>query len=115
MPYDDRSDDPDETDCENTLGGRLTHARDTAALTLAMVAKRMDIHPATLNYWEADRAAPALSTLRRLAAVLGVSPIWLLTGTGEGPGPKDLDHLPMEMMSRHVGRKTHRTPRPERT
>ena len=114
MPYDERFDDPDETDCENTLGGRLIHARDTAALSLSLVAKRMEIHPATLNYWEADRAAPSLPTLRRLAAILGVSPIWLLTGSGEGPGHKSADRLPVEVLSRHVGRKTHRTPRPDR-
>lgn len=113
MPYDDRFDDAHGADSEDTLGGRLTHARDAAALSLARVAKHMDIHPATLNYWEADRAAPALTTLRRLAAVLGVSPVWLLTGTGNGPGRKGIDHLPMQLMSRHVGRKTHRTPRPD--
>lgn len=118
MPYDDHFDDrysDRDADCENTLGGRLIHARDTAALSLAKVAKQMDIHPATLNYWEADRAAPALPTLRRLAAILGVSPVWLLTGCGEGPGDRNAEAVPLALVSRHVGRKAHRTPRPDRS
>lgn len=108
MPYFDLLDDAGHADSDDTLGGRLTLARDAAGMTLEMVAHRMGIHAATLHYWEADRAAPDLIPLRKLAAILGVSPMWLLTGMGEGPDSV-ADVLPL--VSRRFNRKILRKPK----
>ena len=96
-------------DMEDTLGGRLAHARDSAGLTLEKVAREMNLHPATINYWEADRAAPSPESLERLAGVLGVSTLWLKTGFGNGPENHPLpEDVPAPVMSRAVNRKATR-------
>lgn len=96
-------------DMEDTLGGRLAHARDSAGLTLEKVAREMNLHPATINYWEADRAAPSSDSLEKLAAILGVSALWLKTGFGNGPEDAiTSDDLPSPAVSRAITRRNFR-------
>nr|WP_316654257.1 helix-turn-helix transcriptional regulator [uncultured Gellertiella sp.] len=114
MPHFDYTEDAKQPESDDTLGGRLTLARDYARMTLAMVARQMDVHAATLNYWEADRAAPNLQSLKKLAAILSVSPIWLLTGEGDGPGDHLAEPLTLPLVSRNAIRKVTRRPRASR-
>lgn len=72
-------------DTNDTLGGRLSAARDLAALSLESLAARLGVDRDIVHTWESDRAAPEPSRLSDLASVLGVSPMWLMTGVGEGP------------------------------
>lgn len=74
---------PDASD--DTLGGRLSSARDAAGVSLADLANQLGVRHETLQAWEADRAEPRPSRLVNLAGILGVSPMWLMTGQGEGP------------------------------
>ncbi len=70
---------------EDTLGGRIVHAREAQDLTTSQLARRMGIKTETLQEWETDRAEPRSNRLLTLAGMLNVSPTWLLTGAGESP------------------------------
>lgn len=69
----------------DTLGGRLSRARDAACLSSAQLARRIGVQPTTLQAWERDRSQPRANRLSMLAGVLNVSPSWLLCGVGTGP------------------------------
>ncbi|NKN38963.1 helix-turn-helix domain-containing protein [Agrobacterium sp. a22-2] len=86
---------PDASD--DTLGGRLSAARDAAGIDLKTLANRLGVKHETLHSWEADRSEPRPSRLLNLAGILGVSPMWLMTGNGEGPVEND-GQLPVEAM-----------------
>lgn len=74
-------------DCadEDTLGGRISFGRETAGLTVDDAATRLGVLSESWDAWERDRDVPRGSRLTMMAGVLGVSPSWLLTGSGAGP------------------------------
>lgn len=76
---------PDGYDEADTLGGRITRARDLAALTLEDAASHIGVTAETLAEWENDRSEPRANKVMTLAGVLGVSPAWLISGAGEAP------------------------------
>ncbi|MDP2120591.1 MAG: helix-turn-helix transcriptional regulator [Hoeflea sp.] len=69
----------------DTLGGRITRARDLAGLTLSDAASHIGVTDETLGEWESDRSEPRANKIMTLAGVLGVSPAWLISGVGEAP------------------------------
>ena len=71
----------------DTLGGRITRARDMAALSLQETASRIGVTDETLSEWESDRSEPRANKIMTLAGILGVSPAWLISGVGEAPQP----------------------------
>jgi len=71
---------------DDTLGGRLSAARDAAGITVELLAGQLGVRKETILAWESDRSEPRPSRLVKLAGIFGVSPLWLMTGTGEGPG-----------------------------
>jgi transcriptional regulator with XRE-family HTH domain len=75
----------DTYDDGDTLGGRITRARDLASLTLEEAASRIGVTDETLSEWESDRSEPRANKVMTLAGVLGVSPAWLISGAGEAP------------------------------
>jgi transcriptional regulator with XRE-family HTH domain len=75
----------DNETADDTLGGRLAHARDAAGLTTKELAARLGVASKTVANWESDRAEPRSNRLSRLAGLLGVSPTWLLAGRGAAP------------------------------
>jgi HTH-type transcriptional regulator, cell division transcriptional repressor len=75
-----------------TLGDRLAAAREAAGLSQSALAMRLGVRQKTLRSWEEDQSEPRANRLQMLAAMLGVSLRWLLTGEGEGvspPAPSD--------------------------
>ncbi|WP_422369906.1 helix-turn-helix domain-containing protein [Hoeflea sp.] len=76
---------PETYDDGDTLGGRITHARDLAGLTVEEAASRIGVTTETLSEWETDRSEPRANKIMTLAGVLGVSPAWLISGTGDAP------------------------------
>lgn len=70
---------------DDTLGGRISLAREAARLTMAQAARRLGVQTSSWNAWECDRANPRSNRLAMMAGLLGVSPSWLLTGVGAGP------------------------------
>jgi HTH-type transcriptional regulator, cell division transcriptional repressor len=70
-----------------TLGDRLTAAREAAGLTQGELATRLGVRARTLRDWEDDVSEPRANRLQMLAALLGVSLRWLLTGQGDDVPP----------------------------
>jgi transcriptional regulator with XRE-family HTH domain len=69
----------------DTVGGRLSRARDAVGLSPAELASRIGVKTNTIQGWESDRALPRANRLTMLAGVLAVSPSWLLHGIGSAP------------------------------
>ncbi|HEV7437697.1 MAG TPA: helix-turn-helix transcriptional regulator [Pseudorhizobium sp.] len=70
---------------DDTLGGRISLARDAAALSVEVTATILGVEDKTWRSWENDRAVPRANRLGMLAGVLKVSVGWLLSGRGKGP------------------------------
>lgn len=87
--------------CDETLGGRVSLARDAKALSMEDAAQRLGVLASSWRAWECDRDVPRANRLTMMAGVLGVSPIWLLTGLGEGPVRRRHDNHP-ENLSRAI-------------
>lgn len=77
------------TDDHATLGDRLAAAREAAGMTQAQLGQRLGVRPKTLRDWENDVSEPRANRLQMLAALLGVSLRWLLTGEGSDVSPPD--------------------------
>ena len=88
---------PDLT-TEDTLGGRISLAREAAGLSAAQAAQRLGVMPESWNAWERDRDAPRANRLANMAGVLGVSLSWLLSGEGEGPREPEPDQDPAQLL-----------------
>ena len=73
------------TDDQATLGDRIVAAREARGLSSAELAQRLGVRARTLRDWENDRAEPRANRMQMLAAMLGVSLRWLMTGEGEEP------------------------------
>ena len=69
----------------DTIGGRLSRARDATGLTAAQLARRLGVQSSTIHAWESDRSQPRANRLSMLAGVLNVSLSWLLHGVGTSP------------------------------
>lgn len=90
---------------DDTLGGRLSAARDASGLSLADVANRIGVKRDHLLAWEADRSEPGPSNLIDLAGIFGVSPMWLMTGVGSGP-VQEAGVVPLEALKLDLQRLT---------
>ncbi|MEY3004328.1 MAG: hypothetical protein RLZZ491_1504 [Pseudomonadota bacterium] len=83
-----------------TLGDRITGAREAAGLSQPELARRLGVRLATVRAWEDDQAEPRANKLQMLAGLLGVSIMWLLTGTGDGlDGPAQTTALPEDLLA----------------
>jgi len=85
-------DDHDAHSCADTLGGRISLARDAKAISVEEAARRLGVLASSWNAWERDRDVPRANRLAMMAGVLGVSPSWLLTGHGNGPPDETTDN-----------------------
>ncbi|QKV17772.1 helix-turn-helix domain-containing protein [Oricola thermophila] len=74
-----------ETPDSDTLGGRLSRARDASGMTTAQFARRLGVKTATVQAWESDRSEPRANRLSMIAGILNVSLPWLLYGVGDAP------------------------------
>lgn len=85
----------DETDLAfstgDTLGGRISLARDACAITVDDAADMTGVHPDVWQAWENDRDEPFASHLETVAASLDVSLSWLVSGRGCGPSWDDAE------------------------
>ncbi|QPC87607.1 helix-turn-helix domain-containing protein [Mesorhizobium sp. NBSH29] len=69
----------------DTIGGRISRARDAAGLSVKEIAWQLGVKIATINAWESDRSLPGSHRMNRLAGMMGVSISWLLHGVGTAP------------------------------
>lgn len=74
-----------ETPDLDTMGGRMSRARDAAGLSVAQLARRLGVKSSTIQAWESDRSQPRANRLTMLAGVLNVSLSWMLHGIGTSP------------------------------
>lgn len=82
-----------DTPDRDTMGGRLSRARDAAGLTAAELARRLGVKTSTIQAWESDRSQPRANRLAMLAGVLNVSLSWLLHGIGTSPADESRSEL----------------------
>ncbi len=75
----------------DTIGGRLSRAREAAALSVKELAWRLGVKVATINAWECDRSQPGAHRMNTLAGLLGVSLSWLLHGIGMAPVEREAE------------------------
>ncbi|MGO1118853.1 helix-turn-helix domain-containing protein [Rhodovibrionaceae bacterium A322] len=76
-----------------SIGGRITQAREAQSLSVAQSARRLGVKSVTWSNWENDRSTPRANKLHMLSGALGVSPLWLLTGEGNGPVDTNSDEI----------------------
>ena len=88
---------------DDTLGGRLSSALDAAGISAESLANQLGVRQETVIAWESDRSEPRPSRLVDIAGILGVSPMWLMTGAGEGPGELN-DERVLEAVKIELGR-----------
>lgn len=81
-------DDKPEAD---TLGGRISTARDALDMSVPQLARRLGVKTETISAWEGDRSEPRANRLIMLAGILGVAPTWLLSGFGSAPASQSLN------------------------
>ncbi|MEZ5751865.1 MAG: helix-turn-helix transcriptional regulator [Paracoccaceae bacterium] len=79
-----------------TLGDRISAAREYAGLKQNDLAQRLGIRAKTLRDWENDLSEPRANRLQMLAALLGVSLRWLLTGEGDDIAPPSDEAAPRD-------------------
>lgn len=72
-----------------TFGDRMTGAREAAGLAVSDLARQLGVTAKTIRAWENDQSEPRANKLGMLAGLLGVSLMWLMSGTGDGPGAPD--------------------------
>lgn len=77
-----------------TLGDRLARARDAAGMSQSQLARRLGVKAATVRNWETDRSEPRANRLQMLSGLLGVSFVWLMTGTSRDESAAPVEHLP---------------------
>lgn len=70
---------------DDTIGGRISLARDAVGLTVAQISAVVGVTEETWSSWENDRAEPRANRLDMLARILRVNIAWLLDGQGSGP------------------------------
>lgn len=70
----------------DTVGNRLRHARERKVLTQAELATASGVGWLTILRIEHGQQQPRPSTIRKLAAALGVEPTWLLFGVTDAAG-----------------------------
>lgn len=70
---------------DDTIGGRISLARDAVGFTVEQISAVADVTEKTWTSWENDRAEPRANRLDVLARILQVNIAWLLNGQGRGP------------------------------
>ena len=66
----------------DTLGARISKAREQSGMSLTTVAKLAGIKRDTLKSWEGDASEPRASKVNMLAGILGVSVTYFLADEG---------------------------------
>ena len=67
---------------EMTLGGRIAQLRMNGGFDSVDLSKQLGVKLETYESWELDRSEPRINKLVALAAILGVSPTYLLAEEG---------------------------------
>jgi transcriptional regulator with XRE-family HTH domain len=74
------------SDPTDGAGARISVARHARSLTQEDLAREVGVSRSAVAQWETDRSGQVGGNLARIAAVLGVSAEYLLTGAGSPEG-----------------------------
>ncbi|MCC0183525.1 helix-turn-helix domain-containing protein [Aeromonas hydrophila] len=77
-----------------TINDRITASRQAQKMSKAELARRVGISHASVSKWESGLNQPKGRYLNDLAAALGVTVDWLLTGDGDVPGSSGEQQIP---------------------
>ena len=80
---------------DDSLGQRIARSRTYLGLSQNMLARRLGVKKQTLENWEADRSSPRSDRFTKMAGILQVPLIWLITGE-EVEGSMAPGHTPDE-------------------
>ncbi|MEI5680298.1 MULTISPECIES: helix-turn-helix domain-containing protein [unclassified Mesorhizobium] len=69
----------------DTIGGRLSRAREASGMSVKQLAWRLGVKMSTITAWESDRSQPGAHRLNMVSGILNVSLSWVLHGVGTGP------------------------------
>ena len=86
-------------------GARIKLARQAAGLTQDGLAAAVGVSRSAVAQWETERSGQVGANLARVAALLGVSPAYLLTGEGApegGDGPETSQERSLLRLYRHL-------------
>ena len=72
---------------DDTFGGRISLARESAMQTIEEAADQLGVTSQIWMDWECDRAAPESYHMPLMTGILGISLPWLVAGQGSGPTP----------------------------
>lgn len=89
---------------KSTPGSRIKHTRTQLGLSLQQLADRVGVTRKSLENWENDRSEPRGVKVMKLAGVLQVPMIWLLTGDA----PPSADHEPAVLETSRLAQKIDR-------
>jgi transcriptional regulator with XRE-family HTH domain len=89
---------------ETTSGSRIETTRTQLGLTPSQLARRVGVKRKTLENWENDRSEPRADKLLKLAGVLQVPIVWLITGDV----PPSSDHSPAASETARIAQKLER-------
>ena len=87
----------------DTMGGRMSRAREAAGMTPQQLARRIGVKTATILAWESDRSEPRANRLTTLAGVLNVGLAWLIHGIGDAPATSTEEDF-VRTVSGHLAR-----------
>lgn len=88
----------DEIPDLDTIGGRLSRAREASGMSVKQLAWRLGVKISTINAWESDRSQPGAHRLNMLSGLLGVSLSWVLHGVGIAPVEAEDDGETLEAL-----------------
>jgi transcriptional regulator with XRE-family HTH domain len=89
---------------QTTTGSRIEQARNQLGLSLPQLARRIAVKSKTLENWENDRSEPRADKLMKLAGLLQVPLIWLLTGNT----PQGSERMPTALETVGIAQKLER-------
>ncbi len=87
-----------------TLGDRIENARSAKGFDQPQLARRIGVKTKTLQNWESDRSEPRPEKLTKLAGLLDVPLIWLMTGETPEASRPIASHVGTEAISRKLER-----------
>ncbi|MGB3388614.1 MAG: helix-turn-helix transcriptional regulator, partial [Pseudaminobacter sp.] len=75
----------------DTMGGRLSRAREASGISVKQLAWRLGVKISTIQAWESDRSQPGAHRMNMMAGMLNVSLSWILHGVGIAPTEHEFD------------------------
>jgi transcriptional regulator with XRE-family HTH domain len=90
----------------NEFSKRLRDTREKRGLSATDLARLTGVTPAAVSNWENKGTEPQSKALNAIAATLGVTKEWLMTGVGDGNTPAPtLENFSLEELLHEIARR----------